>query len=69
MASILDIGLLNTFSPIFTFILLFALIYAILEFAKIFGENKNIHGLIAFVVALIASLSKGVVATITLMVP
>ena len=49
----LDIGFLSYFSPIFIFILVFLLAYAMLQFTKFLGDNKVVHSLIAIFIALI----------------
>ena len=49
MATVLDIGLLEYFSIIFPAILIFLLVFALLQKIKILGDNKTIknsnHGL------------------------
>jgi len=70
MATALDFfGLLGNFSAIFTFILIFALLYAVFQFSKVFGDNKGIHALVAIIIALIASISSKVVIVINTMIP
>lgn len=53
---VMDVGLLNFFSPLFIFLLLFAVIYALFQWTKIFGDNKVIHSMIAVVLALFGSI-------------
>jgi len=72
MASILDIGLIDFFTPVFVFLLVFAGMYALLLKTKIFGDGKNIAGIdaiIAFVVALIVTLSKPIVNFLIFVLP
>lgn len=72
MASILDIGLLDFFKPIFIFLLVFAGLYALLTTTKIFGDAKKIGGLnaiIAFVIAIIVTLSKPIVNFLMFVLP
>jgi len=45
---------LGLFDIILPFILMFAVIFGVLSYAKIFGDNKGIHSLIALVIALMA---------------
>ncbi|MFH1398718.1 MAG: hypothetical protein ABIG95_01245 [Candidatus Woesearchaeota archaeon] len=53
MATILDLTLLKHFVPVFSIILIFAITYGVLQFVKVFGgENKNLHAIIALMVAL-----------------
>jgi hypothetical protein len=53
---VLDTGLLNFFSPLFLFILIFAVFYAIFQWSKLFGDNKVLHAIIAVVIGLFGSL-------------
>src|SRR3989344_1074153 len=53
MANILDIGILDYFSPALVLILIFVLLYGVLEKAKLFGESKGLHALVAFVFGLV----------------
>lgn len=45
---------LGFFDLILPMILMFAIIFGVLSYAKIFGDNKGIHALIAMVLALLA---------------
>jgi len=49
----LDISGLNFFMPLFSFLLVFVVVYALLARFKIIGEGKFINILISFVVAII----------------
>ena len=40
MATVLDLGILEFFKPIFTFGLVFAIVYAILDKFKLLGDSK-----------------------------
>jgi len=61
MATVLDIGLLQNFSIVFTFLFVFVVIYGILSYSKFLGDNKGIHAMIGVVLAFIAILSDLVV--------
>jgi hypothetical protein len=52
----LDTGLLNFFSPLFLFILIFAIVYAMMQWSKLFGDNKVLHAIIAVMIGLFGSL-------------
>lgn len=68
MASILDIGLLDYFVPVFIFLFIFGILFALLEKVKIFGENKGLNALISFAIAFLFVLTPdlpGVVKIIT----
>ena len=53
MATFLDITGLQQFSTIFVFIFVWLVVYAILTYSKILGENKAIHVIIGLVIALL----------------
>lgn len=49
----LDISIISFFRPVFIFLFIFAVLFAILEKTKIFGGTKGVNSLIAFVLALL----------------
>ena len=55
MATILDVGFMQNFSAIFTFLLVFAATFAILNFTSLFGKtgSPGIYGIIAFCLAIL----------------
>jgi len=69
MATLLDLGLLNYFSVIFPFLLIFVLTYAVLSKTKFLGENNGIYGLIAFCLAMMTIFVPNVVTMINIMTP
>jgi hypothetical protein len=71
MATFLDVSILSGFTPIFVWILIFAIVYGLLEFVKPFGkDNKQlIHGTIAVIIAFIFVTSGVSVRFITLSTP
>ncbi|HII72661.1 TPA: hypothetical protein HA265_07940 [Candidatus Woesearchaeota archaeon] len=69
MATFLDIGLVQHFSVIWPVLLIFVVIFALLEKSKIFGENKGLHSLIALSVAMMMLFVPGVVAVFSIMAP
>jgi hypothetical protein len=52
----LDTGLLTYFTPLFVFLLIFAVFYAMFQWSKLFGDNKVLHSIIAIVIGLFGSL-------------
>ncbi|NQU98235.1 hypothetical protein HQ533_02105 [Candidatus Woesearchaeota archaeon] len=59
MATFLDIGIIEHFSIVFVFLLIFTVIYALLEYSKPFGKGKKgLHGIIALVLGLLIVISK-----------
>ena len=70
MASVLDISILNSISVIFLFILIWVIVFGLLELVKIFGpDRKNLHAIIAFCIALLSVVSPGVVSFFSFFTP
>jgi hypothetical protein len=70
MATFLDIGLFEHFGVIFVVLIVFLILFGILEYIKAFGEGKRgLHALIAFVVALLFLVSKIATNMVKIMVP
>lgn len=69
MATILDIGLLNYFSIIFPFLLIYASVVGLLGWLKFFGDNKLIHNIIAISLAFLFVLSQALVKVVNMAVP
>ncbi len=69
MATFLDIGLAQHFNVIFPVLLVFVIIFALLEKSKIFGDNKGLHSLIALCIAMMMLFVPGVIQVIGIMAP
>jgi hypothetical protein len=70
MATFVDISILQNFSSVFTFILVFVLIYATLETTKALGsDKKSLNAIIAMIIGFLVSMSSGVVAVIQSFTP
>ncbi len=69
MANPIQVGLLADFSPVFTMLFVFAFTYAALQYAKVFGDNKSIHSIMAIVLSFLVLLSPNLVKAINLMLP
>jgi 4-amino-4-deoxy-L-arabinose transferase-like glycosyltransferase len=70
MATFVDISILQNFSSIFTFILVFVIIYSMLEVTKALGpDKKSMNAIIAMIVGFLVSLSSGVVSVIQSFTP
>lgn len=65
----LDFQFLEHFTPIFSFILVFAIVYAGLQFTKFLGDNKVIHAVISFVIGLIFLFTMDVTAVVMTITP
>ncbi len=68
MATLLDLGLLRNFVDIFVWLLIFVIVYGILEVTN-FLKNKGLHALFAFVITAVVVLTGGGTNIITAMAP
>lgn len=69
MATFLDISGLEHFSTFFVFIFVWLVVYAILTYSKILGDNKAIHIVIGLVIALLVLFSPIATGTIEYIAP
>jgi len=69
MATILDVGILSYFTPVFVFLLIFAIVFAILEKTRILGKNKGLNSLVAFVIAMLFILTPELIGVVKLSMP
>ena len=70
MATFLDVGLLDNFGVIFVILIVFLILFGLLEYIKAFGpDKKGLHGIIALVVALLFLVSKIATNMVKMMVP
>jgi hypothetical protein len=69
MATFLDIGLVQHFGVVFPVLLVFVIVFAILEKSKMLGENKGLHALVALSVAMMMLFVPGVVQVVAIMAP
>lgn len=69
MATFLDLGLIKGFSFIFPFLLVWTVVFALLEHRSVFGDRKQIHAVMAFVIAMMVALTRPAVEVISIMTP
>lgn len=69
MATILDVGILEYFTPVFVFLFIFALIYAILDKTNLLGESKALKSLVSFVFAMLFIITQDLMKLVTIMTP
>ena len=69
MATILDIGILEYFTPVFVFLFIFAVLYAILDKTGLLGDNKALKSLVAFTLSLMFVLTQNLMKLVTVMTP
>ena len=70
MATFLDVSIVKSFSSIFTFLLVFVIVYGLLEMFKALGDKRqSLHALIAVVLGFMVALSKGVTVVLQTFIP
>lgn len=70
MATFLDISILEDFSIVFIFLLVFVIVYAFLEYSNIFGQGrKGINGIIALAIGILIVISRPAVLLINSITP
>ena len=69
MVTFLELGVLNYFSIIFPALLVWVIVFAILEKTKILGESRSVHAIAATVAAFLVMLSEDITAIITFGAP
>ena len=70
MATVLDIGALQSFSLVFSFLFVVVVVFAVLTYAKLFGEDRpGIHALIAVLLGIMTLFSENAVKVIETMAP
>jgi len=69
MVSLVDAGLGEFLIPVFLFILVYAVIYAILKKVKILGDSVNVNAMIAFVLAALFAITPGAMEFVTVIAP
>jgi len=70
MMALLNLALLQHFSALFIFLLVFVLLYAVLSKAKFFGEGKEgLYAILAFIAAILIATSNFTVRLISFIVP
>ena len=69
MATILDVGILDHFVPVFVFVFVFVVFYAVLLKTKILGDNKGLISLASFAVALLFIITQAATEFVQLVTP
>ncbi|HIH31929.1 TPA: hypothetical protein HA235_04430 [Candidatus Woesearchaeota archaeon] len=70
MATFLDISILGHFTSVFTFLLVFVIIYGMLEVFNVFGEGRRgLHAIIALAMGFIVIFTKSIVTVIQTFTP
>ena len=69
MATLLDVSVLGYFSPIFTFLLVFVLLYGVLTKINPFGDQKGVYAILSLVAAVLVLIYPPAVQFINLFTP
>lgn len=69
MVTLLESGLLGTLAPILSLLFVMAVVFGVLSMTKLFGDNKGIHILIAFILGVMVLLMPNVNQVIMTMMP
>lgn len=69
MATVLDTNLIGFLLPLFSFLLVMVIIFAVMDKFKVAGENRAIHWAIAFCIAFIFLFSSDAVQFLNLLTP
>ncbi len=69
MVSLIDSGLGDFLIPIFIFILIYAVIFAVLRKTKILGDDVNINAVVAFVLAALFAVVPGAMKFVSIIAP
>ena len=69
MATLLDIGILTSLTPIFSLLFVIAVVFGVLSMTKLFGDNKGLHILIAFILGVMVLMVPDVSRLIATMMP
>jgi len=65
----IDLSGISTFVPVFGFLLVFVVSYALLGKTKVLGENKFVHILVSFAIAIIFLVSANAVEYVRVVTP
>jgi len=69
MATFIDLGFMYGLSPIFVFLMTFAIVYVLLQGVKILGTSKSMHAIIAFVSGIFVAMSSNITKIIMSVIP
>ena len=69
MATFIDVGLLSYFDAVFAILLVFAIVFALLQKTKILGGSLSIDAIVAIAAAFMVLLSRSLIEMINFMIP
>ncbi len=65
----IDLSGISTFIPVFGFLLVFVVVYALLGKTKVLGENKFVHILVSFAISIIFLVSANAIEYVRVVTP
>ena len=69
MATILDAGFLNFLLPVFAFLLIYAIVFGVLQKSKFLSESSNINTWVALAVSVLFLLAPGAIEFVSVIAP
>jgi hypothetical protein len=69
MVSLFDAGLGEFLIPVFIFLLIYAIVYAVLKRVGIFGDSMNVNAIVAFVLASLFAITPGAMEFVSVIAP
>ena len=69
MVTLLDIGFMEFLLPVISFLLIYAVIFGILQKSKVFGESVNVNILVAFAVSVLFAITPGAMDVVAIIAP
>lgn len=69
MATILDVGIIEYFMPVFVWIFIWALLYAILDKVNLFGDSKALKLLISFSLSMLFLMTQNLMRLVSVITP
>ncbi len=69
MVTLLQSGILEAILPIFSLLFVMAVVFGVLSVTKLFGDNKGLHALLAFILGIMVLLVPRVTDLIATMMP
>jgi len=69
MVTLLDVGLLNFLLPVFSFLLIFAVIFGLLQKTKVISDSSNGNAWIAVAISILFALAPGAMEFVAIIAP
>lgn len=69
MVTLLDIGLMEFLLPVITFLLIYAIIFGVLQRSKFISDSANLNAWIAFAVSVLFAMAPGAMTFVAIIAP